>query len=338
MSDLNDEDVNKLFNNFSQAIRDNDVDKLHDLSKEETQEEKDLPEEETPDVANEPDEDQPQEEDEQEGDSPQETADNEGGEEEVPEKKSELDQLKEQLATLKKENHSLKSQAGRMPHVQKRLRELDKKLEELTKQSSSPSSSTASTRIQPELDAILKSVKDSDPELAEAIAKAAMRSAELASEESRTKEIDTIRFLRQQESSAYEQAEAERLLEMYPNAPQVFASKHWSDWMKSQSEGIQNLANSNNADEVSFAMEKYARDMLAQYPELAGKASQAAKSEAPEGAQTQAKKIEEQRRKRKETSANVSSPNAPGKVSVPDDPEALFRKFSKQFEKERTGS
>lgn len=330
MTDLNQEEANKLFNNYSAAIRDNDFEKLDTLAKAEAPaEDEEL--EEQPEVEDEPQEtEEPQDDDDtEEEDSPQPTAD----EDEEQEEPDPMAELKAQLAALEKENHKLKSQAGRVPHVQKRLKELDKKLEELAK-NSSPSSQT-STKIQPELDNILKNIKTTDPELAEAIAQAAMKSAELAAEDRRTTEIETLTFLRAQEYSAYEQAEAQRLLEMYPNAPEVFKSKHWSEWMESQTDGIKALANSSHADEVGYAMKKYTEDMLAQYPELAQKYKPAVQNAE---VNTQAQKIEEQRRKRKESSASVTSSNAPGKVKMPDDPEALFRKFSKQFEKERTGS
>jgi ElaB/YqjD/DUF883 family membrane-anchored ribosome-binding protein len=247
--------------------------------------------------------------------------------------KSELDLLKEQLNRVTKENHNLKSQAGRVPHVQKRLRELDKKLEELERKSTSPSSQT-SEKIKPQVDAILKGIRETDAELADAVAKAIAVATEGVAAESLTKEKDTLVFLRQQELEQHQEMEAKRLLDMYPNAPEVFQSKHWSDWKSQQSAGVVGLANSDSADDVALAFEKYARDMQALFPELQSE-QKAAKPAANDDATEKARQIEEERLKRRSTAASIGSPNAAGKIAVSDDPQALFEKYVKEIRKSR---
>ncbi len=51
----------------------------------------------------------------------------------------------------------------------------------------------------------------------------------------------------------------------------------------------------------------------------------------------EAQRIEAQRQRKKENAVNISNPSAPGKVSLPDDPQALFEKFTEQIRKELTG-
>jgi hypothetical protein len=213
------------------------------------------------------------------------------------------------------------------------LRELDKKLEELTK--SSPSGQT-STKIKPKLDAALESLKDSDPVLADVIAKAISEATNSVDEEFHAREVANLNFLRQQESSSYQEVEATRLLEMFPNAREVFTSPHWAEWKNGQSDAVLGLAGSTNADDVAKAFKLYAEDMLAQYPDLS-KAENTEVKQPNAEAEAKAKKIEEERARKKSTAANVGTANAAGKQSLPDDPEVLFKRYSEQLRKERLG-
>lgn len=334
MTDLTQEDAQRLFNNVSKAVKDNDLEKLDSLYVDKDPEVDTDLEEDKPDPDNQPDPDtgKPDEEDGDDGDSPLNEADDplkEKDDDQVPVDK-ELAALKEQLESMKKENHALKSQAGRVPHVQKRLRELDKKLEEL--QNASPSSQT-STKIKPKLDALLEGLKETDAVLADTIAKAIEQATNGVDEQMRAREIESLTFMREQESSAYQAQEASRLLEMFPNAKEVFTSPHWASWKEKQSDGVLSLAGSSNADDVARAFKMYAEDMVKEYPNLASPASKTAD---PADAD-KAKKIEEERARKKQTAANINSPNAPGKTSLSDDPEALFKKYSEQLRKERHG-
>lgn len=330
-------DPNKLFNEISTAIRADDGNKLSELTttpaleKEEEPLKVELPvkEEEQPEETKEEEEKSPPEDDKA-GKTEEETEE----EDEKVVEKSELDLLKEQLDRVTKENHNLKSQAGRVPHVQKRLRELDKKLEELERKSTSPSSQ-ASEKIKPQVDAILKGIRETDAELADSIAKAIAVATEGVAAESLTKEKETLSFLRQQELEQHQEMEAQRLLDMYPNAPEVFQSKHWSDWKSQQSAGILGLANSDSADDVALAFEKYAKDMQAQYPEVFKSEEKASTPPASGDAAEKARQIEEERLKRRSTAASIGSPNAAGKVAVSDDPQALFERYVKEIRKSR---
>jgi ElaB/YqjD/DUF883 family membrane-anchored ribosome-binding protein len=329
MADLNEQDSNKLFAEISKAIQEDDSAKLSTLTEEPALDEDKEQLEETPPVDDTPPDDTEDEETSPLDDKP--ADDNaEDKEDKTPDTPDELATLKEQLEKLNKENHNLRSQAGRVPYVQKRLRELDKKLEELASSQASPSSHP-STKIKPKVDELLKGIRETDADLADAISQAIAQATDGVAEEMRTKERENLTFLRDQEALSYQEAEASRLIEMYPNAADVFRSEHFKKWRESQPSGIQALAASSNADEVSVAFEKYAKDMTAAHPELATKApiTPAANTENTE----QAKKIEAERQKRKASSANVSSPSASGKIAIPDDPQALFEKYTKEIQK-----
>lgn len=342
MTDLSREDAERLFNNVSKAVKDNDLEKLDTLYREPTPDDTELEDDTAPDVDDDtPDDSQPDLDDQPDDEEGKETSPPDEADEELPDEEDkgtgvdkELAELKAQLESMKKENHALKSQAGRVPHVQKRLRELDKKLEEL--KSASPSSQT-STKIKPKLDELLSDLKETDSVLAETIARAIEQATNGVDEELRAREIENLSFMREREAREYQAQEASRLLEMYPNAKEVFTSPHWAEWKEKQSEGVLALATSSNADDVARAFKLYADDMVAQYPDLAkSTADTAKKTDDPEAA-AKAKKIEEERARKKQTAANIHSPSAQGKTALPDDPEALFKKFSEQIRKERTG-
>lgn len=344
MSDLTEAEAQKLFNQTSKALRENDAVKLSEIMEKQPDEEQvtiepEVPAEKQPEPEVGSKEEVPAKEppakEEPEATPPEKA-------EEVPEpedkEQTELEKLRAQLEQISKENHALKSQAGRVPHVQRKLKEYDKKLDELEKKLTSPSSQP-STEIQTKLQGLLKGVESADPELAKAIADAILAATEGAAKDTLTKERDSLKFLRDQEVQTYQEVEANRLLEMYPNAPQVFASDEWKKWKTEQPVGIRRLAEGDNADEVAFAFEKYAKDMIAKYPDLV-KEVDTKKGEAPrapDDAADRAKQVEAERLRKKATAVTVANPTASGKVDLPDDPQALFTKFAEQIRKERTG-
>lgn len=338
-TELTDQEAQKLFNATSAAIRDNDTEKLDNLAVAPTTE---IKEEVTPPVN--PPLEKAEDVDDKDKDTtpplddktPAEKKDDEENKD-TPAEKTELEKLQETLATLSKENHALRSQAGRVPHVQRRLQELDKKLEELNKAHTSPSSQP-SAKVTAKVEEILKGIKETDPELAKAVALAIASATDEVAGDVTSREIASLQSQRETELSQYRDAEAQRFLEMYPNAAEVVKAPSWIEWESKQSPGIRKLCGSDNADDLSYAFEKYAADMVKQHPELAAKvgtppAPDAAAAEASE----KAKQVEAERLRKKETAANISSPAGAGKVTLPDDPAALFKKYSEEIRKERTG-
>lgn len=333
--ELSDKEIAKLFNDVSNSLRGNDATKLDELMTSETLE---VEEEATPEDESLPDEpentpDQEEEEDSKSG--PQEVpADDTVDDSEDPSAQKDTDEvvkLREQLAKLEKDNHSLRSQAGRVPHVQRRLQELDKKLDELTKKSPSSHPTDAIADA-------LKGIKETDPELADSVAKAIERAMKEVAEASHNTAKDTLTALREVELANHTDSEMDKLLGMYPNARDIFASQHWKDWKKSQNRTWQTLASSDLAEDVAEAFERYSADMLKRFPELAANVSKEEPVKEPVKTKNEeAEKIEEERNRKKQTTAKVGSPAAPAKVSTPDDPDALFKKFSEQIRKERTG-
>jgi hypothetical protein len=341
-NDLTEQEAAKLFEQVSNASRENDSLKLSELMQADAIEEvapveEDKPEETPAEVVDE--EVKPDKVEADKASSPPEKAEEVEPKEEVkPSEPSELEKLREQVARLDKENHRLSSQAGRVPYVQRKIKEIDKKLEDLAK--ASPSSHP-SAEIQKKVLEKLKVVRDNDPELADAIAGAIAALGEATdgiTDEVKAKEIDSLKHLRQLEVSAYQEAEANRILEVYPNAPEVFASNEWKKWKAEQTSAWATLANSDTADDVMFAMEKYAKDMIAKYPELAKEEPKGVETPAVDAkAKEEAQKVEAERQRKQKTSVVIGSPSAPSKVGLPDDPNALFEKFSGEIRKQISG-
>lgn len=333
MSDsLTEKEAQVLFNATSKAIREQDPEKLSVLyADKQPPVEEVTPVEETPAQEEEP---VVKTEDKTE-DTPLDKAE-EPVEKKEPEKEepSELEILKADLKKLATENHALRSQAGRVPHVQRRIKELDAKLEAITKASTS---TQTSTKIEPQIQEALKGVRATDPELADAIAKAIIKATSEVATDAATKERETITMLRDQSETEYGEYEAQRLLQMYPNAVEVVTSDAWAEWKKAQSPGVVALAQSDNADDVSRAFQMYAADMVAMYPDLA-KANKAVETPPPIKTESeQANKIEAERKRKQEASVNMNNPTTPTKVASPDDPRALFEQISADIRKARSG-
>lgn len=337
MTQLTDKEANELFAQASAAIKAADETKLSEVmavSDVEDDEDQDT----TDDVDTDTEDDLPDDDvDTSAGDTAEE--DDPTDDDDTTVEDSALEELRAQLAAAQKENHALRSQAGRVPHIQRKLTELDAKLAELNKKAATPSDRT-STAVTEQVKAALKGIGETDAELAEAVAQAIQLAVKAQEDESINNQKATLTLLREQEYAAYREEQASRLIDMYPNAREVFASATWKQWKNTQSERVHALAQSDNADEVALAFKLYAEDMVRQNPALATKTAAADTTvndtAAAENAQ-KAAQIEQARKRRQAAAAHVGSSNAQGKVRLPDDPEALFKKFSEEIRKNISG-
>lgn len=320
---------------MSSAIRNQEFDKIDELATSPEKEDTPNPdghEEDTP-VAT--DTELPSETDDNEipagEDQPEEDKDKN---KETPAEKTDQEKLNEALALLdkvKQENHNLRSQAGRVPHLQRQVQQIDKKLEELKEQATSPSS-RPSTKLTERITPKLAKIKDADPELADVLAELLADATDGVATDLWDAEAKSLHAQRQAVAQEIRDAEVSRLLEMYPNAEQVFKSPSWKSWEAGQSRQLQMLANSDNADDVAFAFEKYAEDMVRLHPELAQK-----KNGGMASGNDEAARIEAERQRKKQTTVVVGSPAPAGRQQKPENDEALFKQYSEQIRKEITG-
>lgn len=331
---LTDKESEKLFNQMSDAIRNQEFDKLDELVA--------SPEEEDKAVEETPAEDKPEEEQQEET---SETTDNEvpadkkpeddeEKKKETPAEKTDQEKLAEALALIEKvkqENHNLRSQAGRVPHLQRQVQQIDKKLEELREHATSPSS-RPSAKLSEKITQKLAKIREADPELADVLADVLTDATDGVATDLRDAEATSLQNQRKAVEQEIRDAEISRLLDMYPNAPEVFKSPSWKSWEAKQTPQVRGLANSDNADDVAYALERYASDMIKEHPELAPK-----KEEETTSTNSEAAKIEAERERKKNTAVVVGSPTPAGRKSKPDNDAALFEEFSAQIRKEITG-
>lgn len=318
--ELTEEDAAKLFNDVSEAIREEDSTKLSALLVQESPEEE-QPNEETHEET--PEEEVEQEEDKEE--SAEEADNKQETEEEDP-----LAKLKAEIEELRKAHHTFSSQVGRVPGIQRRLAEYDRQLAELK----SATSGKPSDKTDPEIEAALKDLEDTDPALAKTIKDVVNKAKSQVDTGHIAREIERVQSLREIEYAEYASQQKDILLSKYPNAPEVFKSQHWQSWKKEQPEHIRNLATADSADAVIMALDMFKKDMIQKYPEL-NKQTQT-EEEQPQ-VNERAQQIEEERRKKQTSSAAISNGKPPVRGKEPANPQALFEQYSEQVRKEITG-
>lgn len=333
-----DKENEKLFAQMSSAIRNQEFDKIDELATSPEQEDTPTPEEHEEGKAGTPDpkdmETSPEDGDKEIPADEEQPEEDKDKKKETPAAKTDQEKLTEALALLdkvKQENHSLRSQAGRVPHLQRQVQQIDKKLEELKEQATSPSS-RPSTKLTERITPKLAKIKDADPELADVLAELLADATDGVATDLWDAEAKSLQAQRQAVAQEIQDAEVSRLIEMYPNAEQVFKSPSWKSWEAKQSKQLQMLANSDSADDVAFAFERYAEDMVKLHPQLAQK-----KNEESSPNNDEAARIEAERQRKKQTTVVVGSPTPAGRQQKPENDEALFKQFSEQIRKEITG-
>lgn len=350
-TELSDKEANELFMEISGALKDNNASKLGELFVNPDVEDEQEPTNDGNDPASSQDEDEPEDEIEGEeadnGDnsddeaSPPAGADgnpaDEDGDDALVKLRTQIEELKKEKEKTDREIHHFRSQAGRMKAVSRDMKKYDERLEELQRQIASPSN-RPSAAVLGKVKEKFKSIEDIDPELASLLENALGEALVGIETDNLNRERETVSLLRQREIEEYEEAEASRLLQMYPNAAEVFNSPAWKEWKQEQPKGIVALAESSSADEVATAFRLYSDAMLAKYPDLTKRAGDKQEQPAAKQPDPKATQIEAERKRKREGAANVSSPSAQGKVGLPDDPNALFNKYYEQIRKERYGS
>jgi hypothetical protein len=332
MSDLTQDQANKLFAQVSQAVQNDDSDKLSTILAQETPQVEEQPIEDTPA------EDEPADDVEVDDTTPtDEVDDKDDVDTPAPEAGNDkqddpLEALRAEIARLREEQNAIKSQTGRISAVQSRLAKYDKQLAELT----SATSSQTVDKVTPKVNEALKDLEVTDPALAKTIRDVMATALGGVASESNAQQIAQIEALREADYEVYRQEQTEALLTKYPNAGQVFKSPHWAEWKNSQPKHIVDLATSDSADAVGMALELYRADMIRQHPELATQTKVEAPAAAEVKVDPRAQQIEEERKRQQKTTAVLDSGKPPARAKEPD-ADALFKKVFNEQLKEITG-
>lgn len=325
------EDQEKLFRDISRAMREQDSEKLDALMEAPLEVEEPIAVNDTTSevaVANttpteEKKEDTPPEEAEVEDTSKSE-------DEKQKDKPQDAASLPaDELARLKEENHRLKSQAGRVPSLQRKQQELEKKLTQILKNGALPSSQP---KLSSKVTDKLKALEADDPALAQTLHELLADQSEEIHKSVTAGTKEAFEVISEREALDVTQRELGKLMDMYPNAVEVFQNAHWQQWVRDLPESWQQLSSSMYADDVALLFERYKRDLSEQYPDM-GKKDVTPVTDTAAEPPAKAAKVQEER-ERKLHAPVVKSVKTSPKQELTDDPTALFKQAYEKIVKD----
>ena len=240
---------------------------------------------------------------------------------EVQERITKLEQEKAQF------EHRFKSDLGRVAALQRKVDELSRALAAPQTAPVAEPAATSPNVAKTKFDEKIARVKELDPELADVLLALKEEALESSRRELTDKVSQTEQLFRQKEEQESWHREKARLLEMVPQADQVFSNPLWREWKESQTPGVLALASSSNADEMYLAMQKFAADTARMYPELASPADAAPAPAAPAAVSPSVNKLLDDRARKLSVGNPAPQSVAPKQgrgIPGEDDPNALF--------------
>lgn len=250
------------------------------------------------------------------------------------------EQLQKLREDYEKLTHRFNSEAGRVPYLQRELTKLREQAAAATPpvQPAAPAQQTPAQNAR--LQETLKKLQETDPMLADELGAAFTALKEEIQADLGGKIAATRQTVEEQRYNEYIQHEQKRLLERHPYAYDVFKTPDWKEWKEQQPANLRNMASSDNADEVSAAIDLFGAYVRRKYPEQATTAT-AQPSPTPTVDPTsaakadQARKLEEDRRRRLAASAPSSSAAAAAAGDVePSDPDELLKFYYEKLQRQ----
>ncbi len=229
-----------------------------------------------------------------------------------------------------------RSNEGRVSGLQKKVDTLQRKLDSSQKQSEPPpsnSSKAAPSSIHLiEDDPALAKLKEDDPALyeihkkrEEAILLQAEKLVEKAKAEFNSALENKISPINQERHAEYQRQQQDIVLTVIPNAKEVLNSQHWELFETNASDKVQQLINSDEADDVIAAFELYNRWISANFSQPT-EAPKAPPVETPKAPAQDTAKVEEERKRK----LNAGAPANKGSVTTHNtiaDPEAALEEI-----------
>lgn len=229
--------------------------------------------------------------------------------------------------------HRVKSELGRVPYLQRKVEELSRQLSEppATKK---PEAAQKTSVPQGKFAEKLAQIKQVDPELAETLELMAQEVILPLREETVNEIRQTQAMFKDKQEEELWHREKSKLLSMYPQADEVFRHPMYRDWKAMQSEGIQRLAGSIYADEVSIALEQFAKYVETQFPEMAKQpASQATATEQTGATPPAAAKVVAERARKLSATTPSTKTGAPKTSDLPKTEAELFEYYTQKIRK-----
>jgi hypothetical protein len=240
--------------------------------------------------------------------------------------KLEIKKLKEERAQLE---HRVKSELGRVPYLQR-------KVEELSRQTSQPPSppvgSTAATKTSGKFAEKLAQAREVDPALADLLEAMVEDIANPLREELTNEVHQTKQAIADKEYEQLWQSEKAKLLQMVPQADEVFRHPLYKQWKSEIPENLLRLSSSVYADEVVIALEQFAKYAAAQAPETPASPQTPAPA-APVDTTAATRVASDRARKLAGSTPNTAVPAPRGGTGIPEDPEALFNYITDKIRK-----
>jgi hypothetical protein len=176
----------------------------------------------------------------------------------------------DELEQLKQELHRYKSDAGRVPHMQRRMAELERELRaskarsfegSTDGKSSAKSKNSTDVELDPEVQAEIDELKETDPTLARALERVA-RSAVAAANSRADHVVETFSKQEQEsEDHRFFMEQKAELARMVPKHDEVFALPQWQQWKDTLTPAQRAMAESGYAADVAKAIYAFAADM-----------------------------------------------------------------------------
>lgn len=248
----------------------------------------------------------------------------------------EIDQLRQEL-------HRYKSDAGRVPFMQRRMAELERELRQFKAQTpNNPNgvkpnpSDINSVELDDETKAQIEELRSIDPVYAKTVERAAKAAIAAATTKAQNSFDSYVSATQADEDERFYIEQKARLLELVPQAEQVFQTPEWKQWKATLSPGRRAMAESAYAEEVRDAIYAFAADMQRyQQGNVAAAPVQQPVQQAPQPTPSapEESEVEKARKQRMQKAAGVPNPSAKKEQQL--DPEAYFTEAYNQIARQQ---
>lgn len=249
------------------------------------------------------------------------------------------EEVKERVKALKEERDNLdrrvKSELGRVPYLQRELANNKRELEELKRKLQEPpkrvDTPAAPAPKQGKIAEKLAQLREVDPVLAD-IFEAMQDEVINPLREDLGNEINQVKSVfASKEEEALWVTEKNKLLERFPQADEIFKLPLYREWKDTLTPSQRALASSIYADDVSVALEQFARYASVHHPELVAQPEPAKPAATPTPSASAAKLVEDRNKKLAARPPGSAAPTPKFGDGLPETEEELHEYFRKKI-------
>lgn len=248
------------------------------------------------------------------------------------------DEVKAKVQALRDERsqleHRVKSELGRLPHLQRKVDELSRQLSAPRAEPTKAEPAATKTSVTAgKFAEKLAEARAVDPALADLLE--AMRDEIVTPlREELTNEVNQTKALfADKEQEQLWTSEKSKLLQMVPQADDVFKHPLYKEWKSTLPQNMYNLASSIYADDVVVALEQFSKYVAAVAPELVTQPQETPAVPAKVETTTADKVAADRARKLNGTPPGTSAQSPKGGDGIPENPEELFKYVTEKIRK-----